>query len=205
MGSRMVHLLNDPPVGFVVPGMNATHVIAHPVRLAATGAVVLLATGCGSSSSQPTGSVAHAGSGPGIHVAKTSLGNVLVNSSGRTLYLLTADSPGKSTCNASCLQYWPAVAPPTKGTKATGVSGKVARTKTPGGTAILTVGGWPMHTYAKDQVAGDVHGQGVKSFGGVWYAVSPSGSPVKAAASHPSSPGSPGSGTGSSGGSGGGY
>ncbi|MDQ6688637.1 MAG: hypothetical protein M3Z50_13755 [Actinomycetota bacterium] len=184
--------------------MNATHVIAHPIRLAAAGAAVLLAAGCGSNSSQPTGSVAQAGSGPGIHVAKTSLGNVLVTGSGRTLYLLTADSPGKSTCNASCLQYWRAVAPPAKGTKPTGVSGKVARTTTPGGSAILTVGGWPMYTYAQDQVSGDIHGQGVKSFGGVWYAVSPTGSPVKAAASNPSSPGSP-SGSGSSGGSGGGY
>lgn len=184
--------------------MNATHLIAHPVRLAAAVAVVLLASGCASNTSQPTGSGAQAGSGSGIHVAKTSLGDVLVNGSGRTLYLLTADSPGKSTCNASCLQYWPAVPPLANGTKLTGVSGKVARTTTPGGTAMLTVGGWPMYTYAQDQAVGDVHGQGVKSFGGVWYAVSSSGSPVKAAASNPSSPGSP-SGSGSSGSGGGGY
>jgi len=43
---------------------------------------------------------------------------------------------------------------------------------------MATVGGWPLYTFAQDQVPGDVNGQGIKSFGGTWWAVSPSGKAV---------------------------
>jgi hypothetical protein len=44
---------------------------------------------------------------------------------------------------------------------------------------MLTAGGWPLYTFVKDKAPGDVTGQGVKNFGGTWYAVSPSGVAVK--------------------------
>jgi hypothetical protein len=47
---------------------------------------------------------------------------------------------------------------------------------------MLTAGAWPLYTFAKDKAPGDVNGQGKKSFGGTWYAVSPSGMAVKATA-----------------------
>jgi hypothetical protein len=58
-----------------------------------------------------------------------------------------------------------------------------------GGTT-LTVGGQPLYTFVKDSAPGDVKGEGLKEFGGVWHAVSPAGRPV---------------GAGSTGSSGGGY
>jgi predicted lipoprotein with Yx(FWY)xxD motif len=103
---------------------------------------------------------------------------VLVDSSGKTVYMLTADSSGHSTCSASCLQYWPPVGP---GSAASTVTAKVASTTTTGGSKIATVGGWPVYTFIQDQKPGDVTGEGIANFGGVWYAVSPSGQPVKAA------------------------
>jgi hypothetical protein len=72
----------------------------------------------------------------------------------------------------------------------------IATTKTTGGSTMLTVGGWPLYTFAKDHQAGDVTGQGVQAFGGSWYAVSPDG---KAVTGMPSSSPS-GSGSGSGGG-----
>ena len=132
-------------------------------------------------------------------VATTSLGPVLVDSKGFTVYLLTADTKGHSSCSAQCLQYWPLVpapsgmsVPPVKE-----VSAALASTKATSGASMLTAGGWPLYTFVKDKAPGDVTGEGVKTFGGTWYAVSPSGSPVTAPAK--SAPA-----TTSSGGSGGG-
>lgn len=171
--------------------------------LAAVPAVALLAlAGCGSGSGYTTGSAKASSSprsstGGTIHVASTSLGRVLVDGAGRTVYLLTADSPGTSSCDASCLRYWPAVPPPS-GTSLPGVTAAVDRTTTVDGGVIATVGGWPLYTYVQDKAAGDVTGEGLQSFGGTWYAVSPDGQPVKGGTSSSSTPGG-GSGGGSAG------
>jgi predicted lipoprotein with Yx(FWY)xxD motif len=161
--------------------------------LAAVPAIALLSlAGCGSGSgpsSVPARLPSPAGSSAGgsIHVASTSLGQVLVDGTGRTVYLLTADSPGTSSCNATCLAYWPAVPPPPATTPA-GVTARLGRTTTPGGSPIATAGGWPLYTFVQDKAPGDVTGEGVKSFGGTWYAVSPSGQPVKAGGGSSSTP-----------------
>jgi predicted lipoprotein with Yx(FWY)xxD motif len=105
---------------------------------------------------------------------------VLVDSSGRTLYMLTADSAGHSSCSAACIAYWPVVKP---GPVAKDVTAKIGTTTTPGGAPIQTAGGWPLYTFIQDQKPGDVTGEGVATFGGVWYALSPSGQPVKSASS----------------------
>lgn len=154
-------------------------------------------TGHATTSSAPKAAQTSTGSAQGsIHVASTSLGAVLVDGVGRTVYLLTADKPGRSSCDATCLAYWPAVAP-SAGGALPGVTAQVGRATTPGGTAIATVGGWPLYTYVQDAKPGDVTGEGVRSFGGTWYAVSPSGQPVKAGGG--STAGPSGSGTGSMG------
>lgn len=128
--------------------------------------------------SQPTSP--SPGSAVALKVGHTSLGKVLVDSQGMTVYLLTADQPNKSTCSTQCLAYWSPVAAPKAGTKTSGVTAPVGRTESSAGAPMATVGGWPLYTFVKDQAPGDVQGEGVASFGGVWYAVSPSGQPVKA-------------------------
>jgi predicted lipoprotein with Yx(FWY)xxD motif len=164
----------------------------HPALLALAAAPVLVLSACGSSSSSSTATdsgggtgtgstppaVNHQASGHGLHVASTSLGKVLVDANGRTVYMFSPDSAGTSTCDATCLQYWPPVAP---GKAAATVTGKVASTSTTAGGKIATVGGWPVYTFIEDQQPGDVKGEGFSDFGGVWYAVSPSGQPVKSA------------------------
>jgi hypothetical protein len=41
----------------------------------------------------------------------------------------------------------------------------------------------PLYTFSGDSGATQTHGQGVRSFGGVWYAVSAAGRPVTGGAS----------------------
>jgi predicted lipoprotein with Yx(FWY)xxD motif len=156
-----------------------------PGLMAVAAASLLTLSACGSSSSSTTAPPAGGGAssstpaaGSGLHVADTSLGKVLVDANGRTVYMLTADSSGTSTCSSACLTYWPPVAP-SKADAA--VTGKVATTTTTSGSKIATVGGWPLYTFIQDQKPGDVTGEGISNFGGVWYAVSPSGQPVKGA------------------------
>jgi hypothetical protein len=59
-----------------------------------------------------------------------------------------------------------------------GVTASLSVTKATSGTSMVTAGGWPLYTFVKDSAPGDVTGEGVKSFGGTWYAVSPSGKAV---------------------------
>jgi predicted lipoprotein with Yx(FWY)xxD motif len=125
-------------------------------------------TGAGAGAGTPRGAAHH------IHTATTSLGRVLVDGNGMTLYVLSADGHDHSTCSASCLQFWPAAAPG----RATGLGASAGRTATPSGTAIATVGGHPVYSFALDHQPGDVKGEGVTEFGGTWYAASPTGAPV---------------------------
>ena len=102
------------------------------------------------------------------------LGKVLTDSAGFTLYRFDKDtaSPPASNCEGECAKTWPvvpagnAVAAP--GTDA-GLLGEVIRAD---GTKQLTVAGWPMYRYAQDTGPGDAKGQGV---GGTWFAAAPDG------------------------------
>ena len=161
-------------------------------------ALMLTAAGCAAGTHQPAASGATtAPRQHGLAVASTSLGKVLVDN-GRTLYMLSADSTNHSTCDSSCLPFWPAVSGK-KPAHAPGVTGMIGTTSVQSGGTTLTVSGRPLYTFVKDRRPGDVTGEGLNEFGGTWYAVSPAGRPVHAGAS-----GSTGS-SASSGSSGGGY
>lgn len=155
-------------------------------RLLGATAALLLASACGASGAASPGAGANpvraALPGGVLGVSKTALGPVLVDARGFTVYLLTADSPGHSSCSAQCLQFWPLVsAPGGTGTPAAqGVGAALGATKATSGASMLTAAGWPLYTFVKDQAPGDINGQGKKSFGGTWYAVSPSGTAITA-------------------------
>ena len=127
------------------------------------------------------------------------MGEVVENEDGAVLYRFDGDknNPAKATCDGDCAKVWkPALTndgkPTLKGVE-TKLVGTVTRTD---GTKQLTVKGWPLYTYVGDHAPGDTSGEGIRNFGGVWYALSPSGQPVRSGSSAGSS---------SSGSSGGGY
>jgi len=167
-------------------------------RLLGAAATLMLAAACsGTSNTSSAGSNGSVTPGAGtsattsvsgaVGVATTSLGPVLVDSKGFTVYMLTADTKGHSTCSAQCLQYWPLVPAPASSdiSPVQGVSATLATTKATSGALMLTAGGWPLYTFVKDMAPGQVAGEGVNTFGGTWYAISPSGAPVMAAAAPP--------------------
>ena len=139
-------------------------------------AAALLAAACGGSapSSSPAGAQAT------IAVASNAkLGQILVDGAGKTLYLFVADSGSSSTCYTACAQLWPPVltsGPPQAGASANAsLLGTTTRTD---GKTEVTYGGHPLYYFVSDKQAGDATGQGVDSFGALWWVVSPSGAAV---------------------------
>lgn len=141
------------------------------------GAAVVAACGAsGSPAKSPTGTAAP----PTFQVTiaqDPALGAHLVGENGRTLYVLTKDQPGVSTCTGGCATNWPPFTIDAASTVqgAAGVSGVFATIPRDDGTHQVTFGGAPLYYFAGDAAAGDVNGQGS---GGVWFVVSPSGGPV---------------------------
>jgi predicted lipoprotein with Yx(FWY)xxD motif len=128
-------------------------------------------------SSASSGTVAPAA----LKTATTSLGAVVVDGAGRTLYEFDKDSKGsgKSACNAGCIGLWPAVT--ASGTPTlTGVTGTVGTITRDDGTKQVTLNGRPLYTYSGDSKPGDTTGQGYK---GIWWVVGPDGSEMTAAPS----------------------
>lgn len=109
------------------------------------------------------------------------LGTVLVDSRGRTLYLLSADKQQGPTCTGSngCTQYWPPLLAQGRPNPVAGpgVTASLLGTTAAGdGSRQVTYNHWPLYTFAGD--VGTQHqakGQGIHSFGGTWAAVTVSG------------------------------
>ena len=114
-----------------------------------------------------------------MNVGQTSLGPVLVDKAGRTLYLFRADTGTSSTCYGQCAIYWPPLT--TTGAPVVGMGANAAllgTSKRTDGATIVTYNGHPLYYFISDKQAGDVKGQGVDGFGGLWYVLGPNGSAV---------------------------
>ena len=108
------------------------------------------------------------------HDAK--LGDHLTGEDGKTLYILTKDTPGTSTCTDSCAATWPPFTLDAGETTAagSGVTGTLGTLKRADGSMQVTYDNLPVYYFSGDSAAGDAKGQGI---GGVWYVVTPAGAP----------------------------
>jgi predicted lipoprotein with Yx(FWY)xxD motif len=119
-----------------------------------------------------------------------SLGKVLVDGSGRTLYLFEKDSTDKSTCTAACASAWPPLRVSTKPVAGPGLqAAKLDTTPRSDGKPQVVYNGHPLYLYTGDTKAGQANGQGLNVFGARWYAVSGAGTVVTRQASNQSSGG----------------
>ena len=141
-------------------------------------AIVLAIAGCGGSSSNANANPSGP-SGSTVNVRSTSLGKILVDSQGRTLYLFKQDTGPKSTCSGACASAWPPFR--TSGTPkaGSGVTASLLGTTTRSdGNDEVTYNGHPLYYYAGDQKAGDTNGQDLNQFGAPWYVLSPAGNKI---------------------------
>jgi predicted lipoprotein with Yx(FWY)xxD motif len=154
--------------------------------------------GGGEAKASPTPPKTASGGPATVGVATTGLGKILVDSSGRTLYLFKKDAGTKSACFGACADAWPPLRANGQPTVGTGAKGsKVETTTQSDSKAQVTYNGHPLYLYQGDEKPGDTSGQGSTAYGAAWYALSPAGNQVTG---QPSS-----SGSGSNSGGGGGY
>lgn len=128
--------------------------------------------GQSSESSTPSESVASGATT--LMVADSTLGEIVVDADGKTLYMFDTDTQGSGTssCTGECLTNWPPLTTEGDAPAVQGVTGEVGTIATADGSTQVTLNGWPLYYFAGDTAAGDVNGQGV---GGIWWVLSPAG------------------------------
>jgi predicted lipoprotein with Yx(FWY)xxD motif len=141
------------------------------IGVAVTGgiaALLVLSLSGSSTSSKP---------GPAVSVGSSSLGKILVDSRGLTLYSYGHDQRNVSNCTDVCARVWPPATVSGTPPAATGVSqAKLKTINRLDGRTQLVYNGRPLYTFSEDTRRGQMGGEG---FLGVWFVVSPAGSPIK--------------------------
>jgi predicted lipoprotein with Yx(FWY)xxD motif len=111
---------------------------------------------------------------PTLDVADSSLGEIVVDADGATLYVFVPDAGGASTCYDQCEENWP----PLVGAVGAGEgidASLIGTTERTDGSAQVTYAGWPLYYFAGDAAAGETNGQGLNE---VWWVVAPDGSAI---------------------------
>jgi predicted lipoprotein with Yx(FWY)xxD motif len=155
----------------------------------ATSTIALIVAGCGGSgsgssySSAPYGSTAPTGvrGASDVKVASSSLGRIVVDGSGRTLYLFEKDKNPRSACYGQCAKYWPPLltrgAPLARAGAEQSLLGTTIRTN---GGKQVTYAGHPLYRFVADTAAGQTNGEGIRDFGAGWDVLSPAGGKIEA-------------------------
>jgi predicted lipoprotein with Yx(FWY)xxD motif len=148
--------------------------------------VALVVAGCGGGGGGSYAASAAAKPPPASGSAATvgmasggSLGQVLVDARGHTLYLFQGDSGTTSSCSGACAGEWPPLRTTGKPIAGNGIAAsKLGTSARSDGKPQVTYNGHPLYEYAGDRNAGDTTGQGVDDFGALWYALSPAGTVI---------------------------
>jgi predicted lipoprotein with Yx(FWY)xxD motif len=154
---------------------------AAVLALAASLAAIALAAGAASTVSS---------------ISSAKLGEqIVVEGQGRTLYALSPETTHHLLCKSSeCLKFWPPLtvsSPKAKLRAGSGVHGTLGILRRSGGVLQVTLRGMPLYRFSGDHAKGQVNGQGLKSFGGTWHAVTAAADSSKASASTEPKPAEP--------------
>jgi predicted lipoprotein with Yx(FWY)xxD motif len=128
-----------------------------------------------SASEAPASEAPSAAAGAEIKLADSSLGQIIVDAEGKTLYMFTPDEAGTPTCYDQCATAWP----PLTGEVTAGAgldASKLTVVDRTDGSKQVKYGNWPLYYFANDAAAGDVKGQGLND---KWYVVGADGEPIK--------------------------
>ena len=129
-----------------------------------------------------------------VEVAQSEqFGSYLTDAGGGTLYLFvnpTAEGqdPERMTegvraaaapCAGQCLQTWPPFTAEGQVQAGEGVDTELLYTATVDGRSQVIYNGWTLYYYVGDTQPGQINGQGIASFGGEWFILSPAGHKIE--------------------------
>ncbi len=115
-----------------------------------------------------------------VKLGRSSLGPIIVDSHGRTLYLSTRDKRGKSSCYGKCARAWPPLITRGKPRAMSGArSALLGTTRRTDGRLQVTYHRHPLYYFAGDKRAGQTNGAGFTAFGGRFDPVSAAGTAVR--------------------------
>jgi predicted lipoprotein with Yx(FWY)xxD motif len=110
----------------------------------------------------------------GVAALQSSLGPMLVDDRGMTLYMFAKDAGTQSACYDRCATFWPPAFAVGSAVAAQGTSasllGVASRSD---GTSMLTYGGYPLYGFLQDTQPGELKGQGSNGFGSPWWVLVP--------------------------------
>jgi len=107
-----------------------------------------------------------------LTTADTTLGKILVDAQGMTLYYFANDIPasGASSCYGQCAVAWPIFSTDTVTVSSPLIASDFSSITRTDGTKQTTYRGWPLYYWQADTKPGDVKGENVNK---VWFVVKP--------------------------------
>jgi predicted lipoprotein with Yx(FWY)xxD motif len=169
-------------VTHTIPALVRKAMLAAPLVPAALIAAACSSTSSTAPSSPPSHASAAASGGPAaaegttIKIAHTSVGTVLTDGKGITVYLCEKDTGTKPTCYGACAAAWPPVLTTSTPEAAAGARAALLGTaKRTDGKMQVTYAGHPLYYFFQSTKPGQVNGQGVNAFGAHWDAIRPTG------------------------------
>ncbi len=132
-----------------------------------------------SSESKPAAATTESGEATTVSLGTAaSVGKVLVDPEGMTLYYFEKDQKGsgKSTCEGACAEAWPPLLTEGEAEATGGVKASMLETiERSDGTTQVAYAGWPLYTFVGDTKPGEDNGTDSKAFGGSWYPIHSNG------------------------------
>ena len=117
-----------------------------------------------------------------VQTHSASIGTVLADSNGKTLYTHDGDDGKGGSCTGACTTPWPPLLLASGNPVApAGVPGTLAVVTRAAGGRQVTYNGQALFNFVRDANAGDTMGDGVNAFGGVWHAAKPAAAGVASA------------------------
>ena len=154
---------------------NSAASVAPPTAVASVAAPSAAASEAAPSAA--ASAAASASTGATIALKTTSLGMIIVDAQGRTLYKFDNDTAGTSTCYDQCAANWPALVAAGTPTAGPGLdASKLTTVDRTDGTKQVKYGEFPLYYFAADKAAGDTNGQGK---GKIWWVVGADGKPIE--------------------------
>ena len=104
----------------------------------------------------------------GILISQTSLGSIITDDRGISLYTFDTDLAGISKCNGKCAVTWPPLITSGSGLNSIPVAliSDISNFQRDDGTTQVAYKGMPLYYYIGDSNAGDMKGDGI---GGIWH------------------------------------